>query len=796
MKVAIVAPSPSPYTPGGAEAVWRGLERALGERHEVEVIKLPYPERTLPEVIAGYRAFSRLDLDHFDLVVSGKYPAWMVSHRRHVVYLLHPLRGLYDSYPLFGLTTDPDRSEPHVARVLQAFGSLHSAGSLARAFDAWDEALAALGADHPSLAHPGPLGRQLVRELDAYALRAGAIAHYAAISRTVANRADYFPPGVVAEVAYPPSDLSGLRGAPGEFFFTASRHDAPKRLDLLVEGMRHYAGALPLLIAGSGPETERLRSLARGDSRVRLVGRLSAEELVDHYARSVGVPFVPHEEDLGLITLEALASGKPVLTCRDSGGPLEFVRDGENGVVVDPDPSAVGDGLRRLAELAAGPHAAARARASVAGVSWSAVASVLTSRARPAGSRRGGRPRIVVVSTYPISPARGGGQLRCLHLYGGLTDSFDIDVLCLAAPDATAEASELGPGFTQVVVPKSQEHQRAEDEITRHAGIPITDIAASELTGLTPRYAQELGQRLRGAQGVLLAEPYLHPTVASLRHGKPVVYDAFNCEAVLKDAMLPRNDASMRLRALVTRVERDAARAADLVTAVSEEDRLILVDRYGLAGDKVVVVPNGVDTRDIPFTPPGLRAHRRTAWVTRLLAHRPDLRTRHLALFVGSWHQPNIEAAVEILRMAPDAPDIAFLLVGSHCGALSEHRIPPNVMLLGVVSDATKRLLLGTCDVALAPLRSGSGTNLKVVEYLAAGLPVITTPVGARGLPARTDVWHEAECESFVATIRQVLRGPDDLARLEQGRSLVESGFDWHALARRLQDQLRAVVTA
>lgn len=794
MKVAIVAPSPSPYTPGGAESVWRGLDRALSEHHEVEVIKLPYPERTLPEVIKGYREFSQLDLGHFDLVISGKYPAWMVAHRRHVVYLLHPLRGLYDSYPLFGLPSEPDASDPHVARALRAFGSIHSPESLARAFDVWDEVVAALGEGHPALAHPGPVGRQLVRQLDAYALRAGAVARYAAISRTVATRADYFPPGVVAEVIYPPSDLTGLHTEPGEYFFTASRHDAPKRLDLLVQGMRQYTGPLQLLIAGSGPETERLRALAQGDTRVQLVGRLSADELVDHYARAVGVPFVPHDEDLGLVTFEALASGKPVLTCRDSGGPLEFVRDGENGVVVDPDPAAIGLGLQRLAELAAAPLAAPRARASVNGVSWASVAGRLTAETRFDGARRPGKPRLVVVSTYPISPPRGGGQLRCFHLYGGLTDAFDVDVLCLAAQDATAETTELAPGFTQVVVPKSAEHQAAEDAVTRHAGIPITDIVASELTAKTPLYARALGQLLRGAKGIILAEPYLHPTVASLQHGKPVMYDAFNCEAVLKDAMLPRNDASMRLRALVSRVEREAARAATRVVAVSEEDRLILVDRYGIAGAKTTVVPNGVDTRDIPFTPAGLRAHRRTLWLEGLLARRPDLQTSHLALFLGSWHQPNIEAAVEILRMAPDAPDVAFLLAGSHCDAIRDHKIPPNVMLLGVVSDATKRLLLGTCDLALAPLRSGSGTNLKVVEYLAAGLPVVTTPVGARGLPPRNDVWHEVECDAFVDTIHQVLSAPADLRRLEQGRALVEAGFDWHNLARRLSNQLIAVL--
>ena len=58
--------------------------------------------------------------------------------------------------------------------------------------------------------------------------------------------------------------------------------------------------------------------------------------LADLYADALLVPFVPKHEDYGLITIEAFKSGKPVLTCTDSGETLEFVRDGHNGYVVEP----------------------------------------------------------------------------------------------------------------------------------------------------------------------------------------------------------------------------------------------------------------------------------------------------------------------------------------------------------------------------------------------------------------------------------------------------------------------------
>ena len=95
MDIAIVAPCPIPYMIGGAENLWRGLQDHLNEHtaHQAELIKLPSRELAFWELLDSYRRFAELDLTGFDLVVSSKYPAWMVNHPRHVVYMLHRLRG-------------------------------------------------------------------------------------------------------------------------------------------------------------------------------------------------------------------------------------------------------------------------------------------------------------------------------------------------------------------------------------------------------------------------------------------------------------------------------------------------------------------------------------------------------------------------------------------------------------------------------------------------------------------------------------------------------------------------------
>ena len=105
--------------------------------------------------------------------------------------------------------------------------------------------------------------------------------------------------------------------------------------------------------------------------RVRLLGRVSDAELIDRLATCRAVCFPPAREDYGLVTVEAFASGKPVITCTDSGGPAELVEAGVNGCVVEPNAPALAEAMARLMEdagLAERMGAAARERA--AAMTW------------------------------------------------------------------------------------------------------------------------------------------------------------------------------------------------------------------------------------------------------------------------------------------------------------------------------------------------------------------------------------------------------------------------------------------
>jgi glycosyltransferase involved in cell wall biosynthesis len=123
--------------------------------------------------------------------------------------------------------------------------------------------------------------------------------------------------------------------------------------------------------------------------------------------------------------------------------------------------------------------------------------------------------------------------------------------------------------------------------------------------------------------------------------------------------------------------------------------------------------------------------------------------------------------------------------MGSVCGAIAERRIPANVKLMGIVDDEVKAVLLGSADVALNPMTSGSGSNLKMLDYFSAGIPVVSTEFGARGINAVAgEHYVTAEVVNFAEVVRSLeVRNFRQIAL--QARKLAEADYSWRGIANR-----------
>ncbi len=374
MKIAIVAPTPIPFFIGGAEKFFWGLLQAFNRYtpHNVELIKIPCGF-DFWSLMRACRRFADLDLGYFDAIISTKDPAWLCPHPNHHLYLQHRCRKVYDLYPSELPTALGSPPHPAFERLFALLEKDDRSLSLPAVLD-----LILALESHPQAASvfvfPGPLTRAVIHYLDRRSGEPGRIRSYSAISATVAAREGYFPPGIQPVVIHHPSNESGFSCRPGRFVFTASRLAPLKRIDLLLRAYHQVDGETEFRIAGTGEQERELRLLAAGDPRIHFLGYVSSRELLALYAESLFVPFVPYDEDYGLITLEAMLSGKAVLTTTDAGGVTELVRDRVSGLISAPEPEAL---ARAFSELLATPFLAVRlgerGRELAAGITWPAV---------------------------------------------------------------------------------------------------------------------------------------------------------------------------------------------------------------------------------------------------------------------------------------------------------------------------------------------------------------------------------------------------------------------------------------
>lgn len=390
------------------------------------------------------------------------------------------------------------------------------------------------------------------------------------------------------------------------------------------------------------------------------------------------------------------------------------------------------------------------------------------------------RPKLAVATSFPIHPPRGGGQQRVFCLYRELAAcGLTVEVVTLVGRRERASERELAPGLVEVRVPRTREHEEREHEMQRSVPVPISDIALALLHEFTPDYAAALARAARGCTAMIASHPFSRPAIEAVWDGT-FIYEAHNVEWDLKAEIL-RDFEAEELVHEVGQLEGRCCADADIVLTCSEADRDRLRSLYGTPAHKMLVVPNGVDTTAVRFT--GASERRR-------LRDRLGLRGVH-AVFLGSWHEPNVAAVSDLLAAARELPDVRFVMMGSAGLAFAGQQLPENVDLCGVVDGGFVHAVLQVADVALNPMRFGSGTNLKMLEYAAAGVPLASSAFGARGLGFEPGVHYlPGEPADLGSTLAALVAEDREVtaARSRAARDRVVDAFDWTSIARRWRE--------
>ena len=777
MKIAIVAPSPTPFVVGGAENLWMGLLTHFNqcENIQAELIKVPIREDNLYRLAKAYLAFLELNLSQFDMILSTKYPAWLTQHDNHHVYLQHKLRGLYDTYP-WQMSITVENVPLGLESVLSNIASPASTKATVRGVLA---DIIAYGEEDGEgsaiMSLPNPFARAVVHWLDEFSFSGQKIKSFSAISNTVKNRINYFPEDRAVNVLHHPSSL---QPAPDEHqvrygFFTASRHEDSKRIDLLIEAFKLTKGPWTLRIAGQGPITKELKKLAQSDRRIEFIGRVTDVQLAQEYRKAKWVLFTPSQEDYGLITIESLQAATPVIATVDSGGVTELISHEKNGLVVEPTITALTaimqaciKGKYNSRELGQ------QGQVDVSGISWHQLTDQLLRR-QDRATLQSKNKHLVVVAPFQVWPAIGGGQERIYQLYRHLAPNHRVTIVGLTNAIEHACETKLANNFSQILVSKSKEHLAFERNLDHQTGQSVTDIASIEGYRKTPELVRVLLRLARTADVFVASHPYLLYAIRDVWRG-PIWYDAHNVEYTMKQSILSNLSANEALLNQVWEVEQQACLQSDYVYTCSADDAKQLQERYKVDSGKFLVVPNGVNLQASPFLPSNQKIG---------LKKRLGL-TRFTAIFIGSWHGPNIEAAAWLKTLADECPHIDIIILGSVCNHPILEVVPTNIKLYGVVDSAQKNTLIHAADVALNPMEEGSGTNLKMLEYAALGTLIISTPFGNRGL----DFEHKkhillAQRSGISSAINEVINDFFDVTLYQNNAFLLcKSNYCWHVI--------------
>lgn len=333
-----------PFIRGGAEIMADQLMQALSRHgHAAELITMPFrfgPFAAVRQAMNSWAAedFSRFDCGAIDRVLCLKFPCYYLNHPNKVVWLMHQHRSVYE---LFNTS--------------------------------YGECDQTLGASE---------FRSEIIERDTQALKSARAVF--TISEGVSERMQAYNGVPSLPIHQPPAKAELFHcGDQLDYIFFPSRLEPLKRQELLIRAMARCRVPVAAIIAGDGGARTDLQQLIyelKIEDRVRLIGRIDDEAMRAWYANALGVFFGPYDEDYGFITLEGMLSSKPVITCTDSGGPLDFVLDGETGRVVSPDPDSVADAIEYLYEdkrRARDMGASGLSRYRSLGISWDQVVEKL-----------------------------------------------------------------------------------------------------------------------------------------------------------------------------------------------------------------------------------------------------------------------------------------------------------------------------------------------------------------------------------------------------------------------------------
>ena len=375
---------------------------------------------------------------------------------------------------------------------------------------------------------------------------------------------------------------------------------------------------------------------------------------------------------------------------------------------------------------------------------------------------------ICALSHYPLDFS-GGGSVRAINIWKILAEIYGENVV----------AFTLASDSEQIIW---------EGICERHIKKPFFLRRVSG--GYLCAFPSLISRKLSSAKifeehpnVIILEGPYMGYAVLrtmGLPKSSLIIYDAQNVEANYHREYFYHNPLKKAFLKKIESIERYVMKKSHYIFSTSGAESQFFQDRYDVNAENIIVVPNGVDTSAIMPLEADEKVYQRAKYEIN----------RPLAIFMGSGIKANTTAGRWISDyLAASMPEVTFFIVGNVCNDLRSTQ--SNVKLLGRLTNSEKNKILQIADVALNPVQFGAGTNVKMLEYLSAGLPIVSTDTGTRGLNLENgeDVVI-SDLAGFKGHIYKICHDDSLRNRLQRNSRRTAQLYDWKNIAFTVKNRL------
>ncbi|MCR2745225.1 glycosyltransferase [Limnobacter parvus] len=389
---------------------------------------------------------------------------------------------------------------------------------------------------------------------------------------------------------------------------------------------------------------------------------------------------------------------------------------------------------------------------------------------------------VLVLSFFPaFVPPSNGGESRLLNFYCALSQHFKVVLLSSTGHDMAAEEVWHTPTFVEKRIPRDQAFLQAWQQL-----LPLSsggDLSAPALLRAGIRWT-----RLHDAYWAEYATADVLVHESPFTQGidlfmgcdnKPRIYCAYNCEAALYKMLHPA-EKSQPLVDEIQQAEHDLLQSVDALFYCAENDVTNMRSFADFSDLQILYTPHGVSSAALNAAKPHVVI--------------PEGKAAEV-YFIGSAHPPNVTAANYIAHeLAPTMPQIVFHLIGGCGGGIKSSG---NLHVHGFVANHAKEKIIAGCALAINPLNTGGGASLKILDFIAAGKPVLSTKYGARGYGLLPGAHYlNAELHEFKPALEQALALGNKVLEEIADKALqhVRSTLTWNSIAGNAADLLATLI--